>query len=302
MKATETGGYLNTGGGRIYYETRGAGPDLLLIHGYPFNSADWQRVVPALARDHRVILFDLPGLGYSDKPDADVYSFAAYARVVADLTAHLEIEAVDVLAHDLGVSVVQELLARAQEGVREFSGAILRLRSVAFVNGGLFSDVYRPRWIQRLLSQSPDWFGAWLSRRIRRETVERNVRSLFGPNTQPDPKYLAEGWRILTHNDGRRVAYRIGRLIFEKRRHQSRWIHAMRSTETPLAYICGPADPNSGRHMARRFREVLPDAPLYLLGEKIGHWPMLEAPSEFLAAYGRFRKTTGTGDCEAERY
>ncbi len=279
--------HLETRDGRIYYEVHGTGPDLLLIHGYPFNSSDWRRITPALARDHRVILFDLPGLGYSAKPDADVYSFAAYARVVEDLSEHLGVEAVDVLAHDLGVSVVQELLARANEGSAG-SGAP-RLRSVAFVNGGLFSDVYRPRLIQRLLSQSPDWFGAWLSRRISRETVERNVRALFGPDTQPDRAYIDEGWRILNHDDGRGVAYRIGRLIFEKKRHQSRWIKAMQTTATPLTYICGPHDPNSGLHMAQRFRETLPDAPLYILEERIGHWPMLEAPEELLAAYREFR-------------
>ena len=289
MTTTPSGGLdLETRHGRIYYEIHGTGPDLLLIHGYPFNSSDWHRITPALARDHRVILFDLPGLGYSAKPDADVYSFASYARVVEDLSAHLGIEAVDVLAHDLGVSVVQELLARAEEGTAGSTAP--RLRSVAFVNGGLFSDVYRPRLIQRLLSQSPDWFGAWLSRRIRRETVERNVRALFGPDTQPDRAYLDEGWRILNHDEGRGVAYRIGRLIFEKKRLQSRWTGAMQATVTPLAYICGPHDPNSGLHMARRFREVLPEAALHLLGERIGHWPMLEAPEEFLAAYREFRE------------
>ncbi len=285
---TSEGLFLATRDGRIYYEVHGTGPDLLLIHGYPFNSSDWHRVVPELAREHRVILFDLPGLGYSAKPDADVYSFAAYARVVEDLSAHLGIEAVDVLAHDLGVSVVQELLARAQEGTA--GPAAPRLRGVAFVNGGLFSDVYRPRLIQRLLSQSPDWFGRRLSRGISRETVERNVRALFGPDTQPDDGYLDQGWRILNHDEGKSIAYRIGRLIFEKKRHQSRWISAMQTTATPLAYICGPHDPNSGRHMARRFREVLPDASLHLLNERIGHWPMLEAPEEFLAAYREFRE------------
>ena len=43
----------------------GAGPPLLLLHGYPETHACWHRVAPRLAESFRVVLPDLPGYGVS---------------------------------------------------------------------------------------------------------------------------------------------------------------------------------------------------------------------------------------------
>jgi pimeloyl-ACP methyl ester carboxylesterase len=275
------GAHLEFEGLQIFYQAHGNGPDLLLLHGYPYNSYDFHLVMPELAKNHRVVLFDFPGMGFSDKPKQRDYTFSFFAQVVNAVARHLGIREASILAHDLGVSVAQELLARENENS-------FKLRSVAFANGGLFTDVYRPRLIQRVLSQSPDWLGALLSRRIGRGAVERPVVSLFGPQTKPSRNLLDDYWDILNYNDGKAIAYRIGRMVFEKEKHQQRWHRAMRETRTPLCYICGPADPNSGAHMAHRFAEVLPESRVYLLSEKIGHWPQIEAPGEVLQAYEDF--------------
>lgn len=277
----KSGQYLAVDGLQVYYQIHGHGPDLLLLHGYPYNSYDFHQVVPELAKNHRVVLFDFPGMGFSDKPRQHEYTFAGYAKVVNALAHHLKISEAGILAHDLGVSVAQELLAQQNENS-------FRLRSIAFINGGLFTDMYRPRLIQRVLSQSPDWLGAFLSRRIGRRAVERPVLSLFGEHTKPSPELLDDYWNILNYKEGKAIAYRIGRLVFEKEKHQQRWHSAMRETKTPLCYICGPADPNSGTHMAERYRQFLPRSPVYLLSEQIGHWPQLEAPEEVLEQLRKF--------------
>ncbi len=275
------GKYLEVDRLQIYYQEAGSGPALLLLHGYPYSSYDYHLVLPELAKKHRVVLFDFPGMGFSDKPREHDYTFAGYVNVVNALARHLAIREADILAHDLGVSVAQELLARENENS-------FKMRSVAFMNGGLFTDVYRPRLIQRVLSQSPDWLGAFLSQRIGRGAVERPVVSLFGPQTKPSRDLLDDYWDILNHKDGKAIAYRIGRMVFEKEKHQQRWHAAMRATNTPLCYICGPADPNSGGHMAQRYQQELPNSPVQLLSENIGHWPQLEAPGEVMAALGSF--------------
>jgi haloacetate dehalogenase len=63
---------------------KGAGPPLLLLHGYPQNHLIWRDVAPALAEDHTVVLADLRGYGDSDKPAPDtaglVYSKRSMAR------------------------------------------------------------------------------------------------------------------------------------------------------------------------------------------------------------------------------
>ena len=56
----------------------------------------------------------------------------------------------------------------------------------------------------------------------------------------------------------------------------------MRGTSVPMRLIDGPIDPNSGRHMAERYAEVIPNADVVLLGDNIGHWPQIEAPDAVL--------------------
>lgn len=277
------GKYLEVDGLQIYYQIAGNGPALFLLHGYPYSSYDFHMILPELAKKYRVVLFDFPGMGFSDKPQEHNYTFEGYVNVVNALARHLDIREADIFSHDLGVSVAQELLARENENT-------FKMRSVAFMNGGLFTDVYQPRLIQRVLSQSPDWLGAFLSRRIGRNAVERPVASLFGAHTKPTQQLLDDWWDILNYKEGKSIAYRIGRLVFEKELHQRRWHTAMRETWTRLCYICGPADPNSGRHMAHRFGEMLPRSPVFLLNETIGHWPQIEAPGEVLNAYEDFRR------------
>ena len=55
----------------INYATAGAGPPLLLLHGYPENYLMWCHVAPVLAEDHTVVLADLRGYGDSGKPAPD---------------------------------------------------------------------------------------------------------------------------------------------------------------------------------------------------------------------------------------
>ncbi|MFT4116796.1 alpha/beta fold hydrolase [Bradyrhizobium sp.] len=72
----------------IYYEVHGEGPPLLLTHGYSSTSAMCHGQVDALARDHKLILWDMRGHGQSDYPDDP----AAYseALTVGDMAAILD--------------------------------------------------------------------------------------------------------------------------------------------------------------------------------------------------------------------
>ncbi|HEX5974964.1 MAG TPA: alpha/beta fold hydrolase, partial [Rubrobacteraceae bacterium] len=53
--------------GVVRYEAFGTGPPVVLVHGTPFSSYVWRRVVPALAETTRVYAYDLPGYGSSEK-------------------------------------------------------------------------------------------------------------------------------------------------------------------------------------------------------------------------------------------
>jgi pimeloyl-ACP methyl ester carboxylesterase len=81
--------YLDRGGVKLYYEVHGAGPALLLTHGFASSARMWAGQVEMLARDFRLILWDMRGHGRSDYPAAaDAYSEAA---TLDDMAALLDV-------------------------------------------------------------------------------------------------------------------------------------------------------------------------------------------------------------------
>ena len=91
----------------------GAGPAVILLHGYPQNHMCWHRVAPALAAHFRVTIPDLRGYGDSDAPPDDaghrVYSKRRMAQDIADLMQALGLPDAMVLGHDRGARVAYRL-------------------------------------------------------------------------------------------------------------------------------------------------------------------------------------------------
>ncbi len=61
-------GYLSVGDGKLYYEVRGVGSPLVLIHAGFLDRRMWDEQFVLFARDHRVIRYDVRGFGRSDRP------------------------------------------------------------------------------------------------------------------------------------------------------------------------------------------------------------------------------------------
>lgn len=277
------GKYFTFKGFQIFYIKEGTGPVLTIFHGYPYNSFDFEKIWNVLIQNFTVVVPDMLGMGFSDKPENHDYSFIEMADLYTALLSGLRITKSHILTHDLGNSVVQELLARNEEGRNSFA-----IKSIAFLNGGLFTDVYKPRLIQILLSKSPKPIGRVLSRLMSKQSVSKATAEVFGVNTKPSMELLNNFWDILNYNYGKSIAYLIGRLVFAKEKRQQRWIKAMQQTKIPLCFINGPADPNSGLHMAERYKQLIPNANVKLLSEDIGHWPQIEAPDQVLEMYDSF--------------
>lgn len=80
----------------------GSGPPVVFCHGTPFSSRVWAPYADALAEDHTVYLWDMPGYGLSSKrPEHDV-SLDVQGELFADLLAHWELSSPRVVAHDYG--------------------------------------------------------------------------------------------------------------------------------------------------------------------------------------------------------
>ena len=104
--------------------TKGEGPPLLLLHGYPQTGYIWHKIAPLLARDFAVVVADLRGYGDSDKPptsaDHAVYSKRAMAADMIAVMAALGYERFFVAGHDRGGRVAHRL-------ARDYPQAVERL-------------------------------------------------------------------------------------------------------------------------------------------------------------------------------
>jgi haloacetate dehalogenase len=91
----------------------GAGPPLLLLHGYPQTHVMWHRIAPTLAQRFTVVCPDLRGYGDSDKPfgggDHSAYSKRVMALDQVAVMRHLGFERFAVAGHDRGARVALRL-------------------------------------------------------------------------------------------------------------------------------------------------------------------------------------------------
>ncbi|MDH2426876.1 alpha/beta hydrolase [Sphaerisporangium sp. TRM90804] len=113
-----THGKVAVEGGNLHYVRGGSGPAIVLLHGWPETWLMWRPVMPALARDHTVIAFDLPGLGDSAIPSGG-YDKATTAKRIREAVHKLGFTQVELLGHDLGVLI-------AHPYARDFPGEVTR--------------------------------------------------------------------------------------------------------------------------------------------------------------------------------
>lgn len=271
------------GGHELAYWGDGAGEPLLLIHGFPTASWDWAPIWPALAQRFRLIAMDMLGFGFSSKPRPYVYSISEQADLYERLLAELGFGHCHILAHDYGDTVAQELLARFEER-RVVGAAGLELRSICFLNGGLFPESHQPRPIQVALA-GPD--GAAISALLDEARFSQGFGEVFGPATQPSAAALADFWQQVAYADGHRIWHLLIRYMEERRTNRERWVGALLRASIPLRLVDGPEDPVSGAHLAARYRDQVPNADVVLL-PGIGHYPQVEDPAGVLRAFLAF--------------
>jgi len=101
------GKFIDVSGVRVHYVDEGSGPPLVLIHGNAMSSQDFvaSGIVARLAERHRVMLFDRPGFGYTDRPRGTAWTPIRQAKLLHQALTKLEVIAPIVLGHSLGALV-----------------------------------------------------------------------------------------------------------------------------------------------------------------------------------------------------
>lgn len=108
---------IATNGVTIHVRSGGAGPAVILLHGYGETGDMWAPLAADLARDHTVIVPDLRGLGLSSKPPGG-FDKKTQTGDVSGVMAALGVQQADVVAHDIGNMVAFQFAAQYPQRVR----------------------------------------------------------------------------------------------------------------------------------------------------------------------------------------
>lgn len=119
-----SGRFIEVDGIRLHYLERGAGPPVVLLHGNVVSAEDyaWSGVLDLVANGHRVVAFDRPGFGYSDRPHGKLWTPGAQADLLRRAFAQLGLERPVVVGHSWGT---QAALALALDHPDAIGGLVL---------------------------------------------------------------------------------------------------------------------------------------------------------------------------------
>jgi pimeloyl-ACP methyl ester carboxylesterase len=221
--ATAQDRFFLSGGVRINYVDHGAGAPVLLIHGFTASiEPAWIEtgILPDLARDYRVIAFDLRGHGKSSKPH-DPRDYDEVALDAIRLLDHLGIQKAHVVGYSLGGIIAAKLLTTHAE---RFLSAVL---------GGA---AYR-----RSQSTRADREADAAAREIEEKGIYRALLVSTWPTDEPPPtedKLLERSREIAARNDLRAHA-----ALMRARRALVVKDSELAKLQVPTLAVVGAADP-----------------------------------------------------------
>lgn len=114
------GRFITVDGVKLHYLERGQGPALVLLHGNGVDATDWEHsgLLDAAAGHYRVIAFDRPGFGYSERPRSTVWTPDRQARLLHHALQELKVDSAIVVGHSWGTLVALSLGLQVPELVR----------------------------------------------------------------------------------------------------------------------------------------------------------------------------------------
>lgn len=251
---------------RLYRETTGTGPDLVLLHGWGMNAAVWSPVLATLSQAFRVTLIELPGHGASDydgtRSTLDDWVSACLAAAPARAVW---------IGWSLGGQLAQRAALREPERI---SRLVLLTASPRFVIGDDWPHAMAPatldQFARALRRNHHQTLERFLSLQVQgdeaaRETL-RLLRQDIAARPEADPLALEHGLELLRTVDLRA---------------------SLGDIRCPTLWLFGERDTLVPADISDELERRLPEAEILVL-QGCAHAPFLSHPRQCLRALNHF--------------
>ncbi len=267
--ATTTYRWVKVDGVKIFYREAGPSdaPTIVLLHGFPSSSREFDTLIPLLATKYHLIAPDYPGFGLSDAPPpaAYTYTFDHLAQTMSNFLEELKITRYTLYLHDYGAPI----------GFRIVLAHPDQLRALILQNGNINQAGLGAKWAKiaeywKEPKAHPEVLNAFLSFEA---TKDRHVAGTSHPDRYDPDTWISE-YADLSRPGEREIQ---ADLLYDYRTNVAsypRWQAWLRNHQPPTLVVWGENDPSFIAPVAEAFRSDLPNAEIHLLDA--GHFALDE--------------------------
>lgn len=279
------GKFVDVDGVRLHYIERGEGPAVVLLHGNGVFSADFDLsgIVESASRPYRVIAFDRPGFGHSDRPVLNQWTPEAQAKLLYKALHQIGVERPILVGHSWGTLVA---LAMALDYPKY-------IRAIALVSGYYYPSA-RPD-VPLLSAPAIPGLGHLLRNTlaplIGRMMWGGIVKRMFAPEPVPERFRAMPMWMSLRPSQLGASASETAMMIPAAKRLSERY----RELTMPVAIIAGDNDKIVDvEHNAQRLHAEIPHSEL-IIEPGVGHMAHYADPGRIMDAVSRLEASLTPG-------
>jgi len=257
----------------IFYREAGANdaPAIVLLHGFPSSSREFDTLIPLLATRYHLIAPDFPGFGQSDapQPSAYAYTFDHLANTIDGFLAAIDVKRYSLYLHDYGAPVGFRIMLAHPE----------RLQALITQNGNAYAEGLGAKWAKIAEywadpEAHPEVVDAFLSFEA---TKQRHIAGTTHPERY-NPDTWTDEFAHLSRPGQREIQ---AALLYDYRTNVAaypQWQAWLRQHRPATLVAWGANDPSFTAPGAEAFRRDLPEAEIHLLDA--GHFALDENTDE----------------------
>jgi pimeloyl-ACP methyl ester carboxylesterase len=246
------GHFITMEGVRLHYVERGAGTPLILLHGNESMIEDFQSsgLIDLAAKRYRVIAFDRPGFGHSDRPRGTIWTPQAQAHLIALALKKMGVPAGIVLGHSWGTLVALALALKYP----------LQVQALVLASGYYYPTARADVMIlsQPAIPLIGDLLSHTISPLVSRLTWPLFLRKIFGPSPVPEKFQSFPRDMALRPSQIRASAVESALMVPSAHSLQKQY----RSLQIPVAIVAGAGDRVSESEQSARLHRDMPHSTL----------------------------------------